>query len=316
MRKDPDPFDERHPSRTDPASDLGRNLKILFRKEQFMTRLVNDYLRDNFFTRQTMDMSSTPLNIAACRLILIIKPGLEISAVFQVEYDQLINRLYAWAEKGEEPLRSYATGLLGAAMEIQEIAVAFREQNIKMIPIMLQRMRTMQATYKTMGNVSLQPDVVNGANELSEVEKPFNQFDGSSSVDSQTPPYGNLDLPGTQDGRSFYTDSSSNQDKTVRKNMIPQFPPTLATSQMLILRYLTPLGEYQEFLPYIIEHNAMDVIFTFISDRVDPNDSCLAFEALKYLASLLCHKKYSIEFLQRNGLEVSIEYLTIFCMFV
>lgn len=153
MRKDPDPFDERHPSRTDPASELGRNLKTLFRKETFMTRLVNDYLRDNYFTRQNMDKSSQPLNIAACRLILIIKPGLETSAVFQVQYEQLITRLYNWAEKGEEPLRSYATGLLGAAMEIQEIAVAFREQNIRMLPIMLQRLRMIQGRYKKFGNV-------------------------------------------------------------------------------------------------------------------------------------------------------------------
>lgn len=38
MMKDPDPFDERHPSRTDPTCDWGKNLKILFKKENFMTR--------------------------------------------------------------------------------------------------------------------------------------------------------------------------------------------------------------------------------------------------------------------------------------
>jgi DDB1- and CUL4-associated factor 1 len=38
MQKDPDPFDERHPSRTDPTSELGRNLKLLFKKETFMNR--------------------------------------------------------------------------------------------------------------------------------------------------------------------------------------------------------------------------------------------------------------------------------------
>lgn len=84
MRKDRDPFDERHPSRTDPYCELGRMLKLLFRKDHFMTRLVNDYLRDNFFTRQNLQKRSQPLNIAACRLILVIMPGLETSAVFQV----------------------------------------------------------------------------------------------------------------------------------------------------------------------------------------------------------------------------------------
>lgn len=93
MRKDPDPFDERHPSRTDPECELGRMLKLLFRKDHFMTRLVNDYLRDNFFTRQSIQKSSQPLNIAACRLILLIMPGLETSAVFQVSDYFYLNKV-------------------------------------------------------------------------------------------------------------------------------------------------------------------------------------------------------------------------------
>jgi hypothetical protein len=154
MRKDPDPFDERHPSRTDPTSELGKNLKILFRKDNFMNYLVNDYLRDTYFSRLQIEKSALSLNIAACRLILVIMPGLETSAVFQAQYDQLIVRLYGWAENGEEPLRSYAVGLLGAAMDIQEIAVTFRDQNIRMLPLMLQRLRELQLKYRKYGNVS------------------------------------------------------------------------------------------------------------------------------------------------------------------
>lgn len=41
MRKDPDPFDERHPYRTDPSCQFGFLLKQLFRKEQFMTKVRN-----------------------------------------------------------------------------------------------------------------------------------------------------------------------------------------------------------------------------------------------------------------------------------
>lgn len=44
MRKDPDPFDERHPSRTDPDCELGRMLKLLFRKDHFMTRVSGSVL--------------------------------------------------------------------------------------------------------------------------------------------------------------------------------------------------------------------------------------------------------------------------------
>ena len=38
-KMDPDPFDERHPSRTDPDCNFGHILKVLFRKEIFMTKV-------------------------------------------------------------------------------------------------------------------------------------------------------------------------------------------------------------------------------------------------------------------------------------
>lgn len=40
--------------------------------------------------------------------------------------DALVQRLFSWAEKSQEPLQTYATGLLAAAMEVQDIAASFR----------------------------------------------------------------------------------------------------------------------------------------------------------------------------------------------
>lgn len=40
--------------------------------------------------------------------------------------DALVQRLFSWAEKSQEPLQTYATGLLAAAMEVQDIAAGFR----------------------------------------------------------------------------------------------------------------------------------------------------------------------------------------------
>lgn len=40
--------------------------------------------------------------------------------------DALVQRLFTWAEKSQEPLQTYATGLLAAAMEVQDIAAGFR----------------------------------------------------------------------------------------------------------------------------------------------------------------------------------------------
>lgn len=43
--------------------------------------------------------------------------------------DGLVRRLLHWAEFCEDPLRSYATGLLAGAMELQDVADKFKEAN-------------------------------------------------------------------------------------------------------------------------------------------------------------------------------------------
>ena len=53
--------------------------------------------------------------------------------VFLDEKDGLADRLLFWAREAEEPLCSYATGLLAGAMEIQDVAHSHRESNILMV---------------------------------------------------------------------------------------------------------------------------------------------------------------------------------------
>lgn len=180
-------------------------------------------------------------------------PGLETSAVFQASNSNLINRLYEWIEKAEDPLKSYATALLGSAMDIQEIAIAYREQNIRTIPLLLQRLKSLQHDYlKDKSEIEL--------NDLNEGET------------------------------------------SLQRHPISLYPPTTESKQMLILAYLTPMGEYQEFLPFVFEYNAIEIIFEYF-DNEKLKNSNIVFEALKYVASLLCHKKFCLEFLNKNGLQ-------------
>lgn len=52
LKMDPDPFDERHPSRTDPSGTLGQVLKALFRKENFTNKVgKNSYLLSATLTK-------------------------------------------------------------------------------------------------------------------------------------------------------------------------------------------------------------------------------------------------------------------------
>ncbi|PNF26674.1 DDB1- and CUL4-associated factor 1 [Cryptotermes secundus] len=405
MKMDPDPFDERHPSRADPDCALGHILKVLFRKDSFMNKLVNDYLRDNYWSRiGNPNKDSRKLNIAACRLMLDIMPGLETSAVFQVpEMESTILRLFSWAEKSIQPLQSYATGLLAAAMEVQDIAANFREQNSHLVPLMLQELHKLQVkaaedrhqaalaarpfahlghnnreivdmegkngitvTNRTKKRVSSHPKENGGFLDRSPpLLSPPMPESGTDSVESRL----NGSSPPTGGKRSYReSDEVTTDAKSWRKQEIPSdssvmsppppapmsltftrlspaaggilnstptpmvgsgggivalsecsnsswaemesyvigniqiYPPTLATRQVLILRYLTPMGEYQEFLGHVFEHNALELILKY-TDLRESKDSRLAFEALKYLAALLCHKKFSIEFINMKGLQ-------------
>lgn len=51
LSKDPDPFEERHPSRVNPDCPFGLILKAFFKKESFVRDVFDNYLRENYFTR-------------------------------------------------------------------------------------------------------------------------------------------------------------------------------------------------------------------------------------------------------------------------
>lgn len=223
-------------------------------------------------------------------------------------------------------------------MEGQDIAVAFRDQNVKFLPIMLNKLRKLQMNdqniqqniqqIKTESTSDLIIDInykfdepiqklliLSSADPNYLIERPFAHLGGGSAPSSPESHAASTNSTSSSILSKFknttnlstivQSDSSqhNNQEKNGYRYMIPIHPLTPATSQMLILRYLTPIGEYQEFLPIIFEQNVMELIMRYIQN-LDAKDTCLAFEALKYLASLLCHKKFSLEFISNGGLEI------------
>lgn len=350
MKKDPDPFDERHPSRTDPECALGHALKVMFKKDNFMTKLVNDYVRDTYYSRQNMTGRDVhKLNVAACRLTLDLMPGLEMSVVFQ-DNEALIHRLVNWATNSTEPLQCYATGLLAAAMEVQEIATNFRDLNAMLVPLMLRRLHVLREDKQNNQNAVTPPnqtrhfarfdkkrnsdikcngpskekkervkDEGGGGDMLvdespphasKDPETPVKNFNSPANACSPPMAWGMMSPPPRPPPPLQHHETSSNSSwaemETYVIGNIQIHPPTDATKQMLILRYLTPMGEYQEFLSHVFEQNALGLILGYLNVR-ESRDSRLAFEALKYLAALLCHKKFSIDFINCGGLQKFLE---------
>jgi len=79
LKLDPDPYDDRHPSRTHPDCSLGSSLKVLFKKEAFLNKLVGLYSKETW--GEELDLA---VNTSACRLFVNVLPGLETHHIFQV----------------------------------------------------------------------------------------------------------------------------------------------------------------------------------------------------------------------------------------
>lgn len=288
LKMDPDPFDDRHPSRARPDCSLGAVLKALFRNDDFMNKLVNNYV---------MARDDLNLQIESCRLMLDILPGLETSVVFN-ETEGLVQRLFSWAESASDPLQSYATGLLAAAMEVQDIAVNFKEQNTRLLPIMLRRLKQLKERTRLHNEILSLNDVNGGRNNYFTVSHSLPSLD-ENSVDSNdycksphkntiTPPLKRRRLsspiPFIAASPPVYNSECSNSSwADVEPFMIGSskiYPLTDEMRQRFILQYLTPMGDYQELLCYVFEHHALALILHYINLK-ENHDIRLAFDALK-----------------------------------
>ncbi|KAI1892379.1 hypothetical protein AGOR_G00132760 [Albula goreensis] len=358
LKTDPDPFDDRHPGRVDPECMLGHLLKILFKNYDFMNALVNTYV---------MESREAELNAAACRLLQDLMPGLETSVVFQ-EKEGIVKRLFKWAQEAEQPLRIYATGLLGAAMEDQDISSVHIEENSQLLPLMLQKLRELQeaesswvetkepSQCKAIGGLLLPkdegaedgtPPLGNGTQRGAGLDgegdqlgpeaqsltpsHPDSYHRTSSWVNSMAKPEPDgLDDEGDggqgrrESGRKAKQKLSFSLPEpernlreftnTSRPEMSPWviggkctlYPLTPAIEQRIILQYLAPLGEYQEFLAVFMKLDARKLLVCYL-DLKETNDVQLTFRALKFLASLLLHKKFAAEFVAQGGVQKLLE---------
>ena len=350
MARDPDPFEERHPTRVDPHCQLGLILKAYFKKEFLVQDVFQQYMRENYFTSRGIGKSSSALNVAACRLVLDIMPGLETAVLNETE--GLVSQLYKWVEEGEDPLASYAIGLLAVAMELNEVATdaEIREKNSKLVPEILVRLKGLQE----------KAEVVRESSRSDRFKRPFALFSKSpmknprrlsqdgdhqsgDQISGDQPVQGHGD---TADGKSescrgakrrssegeggkcvrnlapgwptsspfssppragfINADNSNSSWAEMELNVIGHFeiyPISLQASQIFILRLLTPLAEYQDFLPLTQGAGLLNLLENYISVR-HTGDARLAFEALRLLASLFCHKKFTLEWVHSGGLEL------------
>ncbi|XP_076063100.1 lisH and WD40 domain-containing protein mahjong isoform X2 [Oratosquilla oratoria] len=358
LKMDPDPFDDRHPVTSEPMCALGQILRALFKIDAFVTKLVNHYLRDNYFSSLALNQDSTELNTAACRLLLDLLYGLDIPQVFS-DSETTVMRLFSWAEKAREPLRTYATGLLAAAMDIPEIAASFRDHIAHLVPIMLTRLRELKDEGGGRGGTTLEEETTlstkvperpfahlnqepissaagidssldlktkksksgemedeneeekkikseNNGSVTNTPTKQLQNFNCNSTSSATFNIFGSPKRPQREIADSLLNSDCSNSSWAEMSSYIvgtyQMYPLTREVQEMFILRYLRPVGEYQESLGHVYEHNALELILHYINVRRTGN-ARLSFEALRFLGSLLFHKKFCLEFVTMGGVQ-------------
>uniref|UniRef100_A0A0M3HUU8 DDB1- and CUL4-associated factor 1 n=1 Tax=Ascaris lumbricoides TaxID=6252 RepID=A0A0M3HUU8_ASCLU len=381
LQQDPDPLDDRHPSRTHPSCTYGHLLKMLFRNTDFMNKLIVSYL---------MARDNTALNVAAARLLLDLLPGLDCAVVFS-DPENLIPQLYRWAESEEtDPtLRAYSFCLLGVALEVTGVAANFKNENSILIPIALNRLKELfkkmneevveekdddadaiymkcdsaqreaadeeEGPFAGMLNESFQADerpshaevvwrppkcrdVASIRNVASEPSPSIPMLRPSSTLRVPSQPLDIAELPTgsrvrhsntvtldeplrkkqrmQQDANTSFSstssltalmDTRSNSQWTVQEKLrmgeYRIFPLSIVVEQQLILQFLTPIGEYQDLLKQAYENRSLDLILQYLSGT-RKRDSRLIFNALKYLTSLLVHRKIALDLVASNGVEL------------
>lgn len=77
-------------------------------------------------------------------------------------------------------------------------------------------------------------------------------------------------------------------------------PLDLKMKQRLTLQYLTPMGEYQELIPHVYEHKALDLIFFYI-DLKQSRDARLSFEAARVRVHIEKHASYLHRFSSKRS---------------
>lgn len=230
-------------------------------------------------------------------------------------------------------------------MEVADIAIQHKDRNMSLVPVMLKRLRELSDIQKqdlehelnadnNSNQENKRPFGIFKRNRSPDLRRSFDQNASGGSPQKSAPqqalntvssgPSNSLEplskrrrisspISSPFASPSYTSHSHTNESNSSWADVEPfmigssqMFPLNVEMKQRFILQYLTPMGDYQELLKHVFEHDALGLIMRYINLN-ENHDIRLAFEALKYLASLLCHKKFASDFLKVGGLQLLLQ---------
>ena len=232
----------------------------------------------------------------------------------------LIPRLFAWTENSNEPLRSYATGVLACALEMPDVTTDpdHKETINRMVKAVIPRLREFQKQFKEEREKNhaafKRPFAMFGSSQSGAPPAKSPRRSSRDQFPDHLHPGGDGDslevAPHSPGKASSIGDFSNSSWAEMESQIIGHFqthPLTLQAQQIFIIRLLTPLAEYQEFVSVIIDENLISLVIPYIKVK-ETKDARLAFEALKLLAAMFCHKKAVMEFVTTHkGVQILLD---------
>lgn len=179
-------------------------------------------------------------------------------------------------------------------MDLQEVAVNFKDKNVHLVPIMLKRLKALQDEY-------MKDLLDKGHHFVSPAEVHFETLMGSPQAKRRL-------MMSPCHSPPFLNDCSNSSWAELEPLMIGShqvWPLTIEFKQRVILQYLTPMGDYQELISFVFEQNALNIVLHYINLK-ENQDIRLAFDALK-----VCIQRYFFSYCVANNRYLSVYLLVV-----
>lgn len=204
-------------------------------------------------------------------------------------------------------------------MEVQDISAQYKDQNIQMVPICIQRLNELRAISMRAEGRGINGDI-DVKNDDSLDKSYTNNMPSPKIIPASSAKRFNegiIKSPKLKRRRvsspcnalspnEVNSECSNSSWADVEPYMIgscQMYPLTIEMQQRFILQFLTLVVDYPEAFSLFYQNGALSIIKHYINLEQN-QDILMAFEALKCLSNLLCHKKFIIEFLNSGGLEL------------
>lgn len=204
-------------------------------------------------------------------------------------------------------------------MEVQDISAQYKDQNLQLVPICIQRLNELRAMSMGQDKSNVNGDI-DFKSEDSVDKSSDNSMPSPRLIPAPAAKRGNEGIMKSTklkrrrvsspcnalSPNEVNSECSNSSWADIEPYMIGSthmFPLTNEMKQRYILQYLTPVVDYPEVFSHFYVNGALPIIKHYINLEKN-HDIRVAFEALKCLSNLLCHKKFILEFLNSGGLEL------------